>query len=168
MGRHQDRLLRYLRRLLGDDAVAEDLFQQTWVHVAERIRRYDASRPFAPWLLAVAHNLAFDHFRRRRPQSLDDGPEPAAAVDGLEGAAVGDPLARLAAKERRERLASAVSDLGPRDREAIALRFEQELALPEIARVLGVPLPTAKARLYRALRRLEARLLAGGPPEEWT
>ena len=73
MARHQDRLFRYLRRLLGDETVAEDLFQQTWVRVAERARRYDPSRPFRPWLLAVAHNLALDHLRRRRPESLDDG-----------------------------------------------------------------------------------------------
>jgi RNA polymerase sigma-70 factor (ECF subfamily) len=168
MARHQDRLFRYLRRLLGDETVAEDLFQQTWVRVAERARRYDPSRPFRPWLLAVAHNLALDHLRRRRPESLDDGDGAARPLTRALGSpGPFDPLAHLATRERRERLEAALAGLGPRDREAIALRFQEELPLAEIARVLGVPVPTAKARLYRALERLRERVLAGGPREEW-
>ena len=164
MERHQGRLFRYLRRLLGDETVAEDLFQQTWVRVAERARRYDPSRPFRPWLLAVAHNLALDHLRRRRPESLDeaDGPPPAA-----DGPTPPDPLVRLAARERRERLEAALRQLTPPDREAIALRFQEDLPLLEMAHVLGVPVPTAKARLYRALERLRRRLLDERPRGEW-
>jgi RNA polymerase sigma-70 factor (ECF subfamily) len=163
MERHQDRLFRYLRRLLGDAAVTEDLFQQTWVRVTEQIRRYDASRPFAPWLLTVGRNLALDHLRRYRPQSLDEGPEPAA--DDAVGAL--DPFAQLTAKRRRERLGEALSDLAPHDREVLTLRFEEELSLRDMAALMETPLPTVKARLYRALGRLRGRLLAEGPAEEW-
>ncbi|MCG6922188.1 MAG: sigma-70 family RNA polymerase sigma factor [Acidobacteria bacterium] len=164
MGRHSDRLLRYLRRLLGDQSVAEDLFQQTWVRAAERIRRYDASRPFAPWLLTVGRNLALDHLRRYRSESLDEGSEPAAPDEGP--GAIEDPLARLAARERRERLGAALRELTPHDREVLCLRFEDDLSLKEMAALVSAPLPTVKARLYRALARLRARLVAGGWPEE--
>jgi len=160
MGRHQDRLFRYLLRLLGDEAVAEDAFQQTWLRVAERIGRYDAARPFGPWLFAVARNLALDHLRRRRPESLEEIDEPAAPRDS-------DPLDRAAAGQRRAGLAEAVAGLAPLDREVLTLRFEEELALPQLAETLGVPLPTAKARLYRALARLREKLLARAPAEEW-
>jgi len=162
MGRYQDRLYRYLLRFLGDEAVAEDVFQQTWVQVAERIGRYDRSRPFAPWLFAVARHLALDHLRRRRPESLDEGDEPAVAA-GSEA----DPLALAVAAQRRQWLVEAVEALAPLDREVLALRFEEELALPRLAETLGVPLPTAKARLYRALARLRGRLLARAPAGEW-
>jgi RNA polymerase sigma-70 factor (ECF subfamily) len=166
MERHGGRLLRYLRRLLGDETVAEDLFQQTWVRVSERIRRYDASRPFAPWLLAVGRNLALDHLRRYRPESLDEGPEPPAPADN--SGPSDDPLARLAARERRTRLGAALDELALHDREVLALRFEEELLLKEMAELVGIPVPTVKARLYRALARLRERLLAQGPREEWT
>jgi len=166
MGRHQERVYRYLRRLLGDETVADDVFQQTWVRVAERIGRYDASRPFRPWVLSVAHNLAYDHLRRRAPESLEDAGVPDPPSAGEDETA--DPLARLAGRERSQRLAAAVGELGPADREVIGLRFEQDLELAELAGVLGVPLSTAKARLYRSLRRLGRRLLALGPREEWT
>jgi RNA polymerase sigma-70 factor (ECF subfamily) len=162
MARHQDRLLRYLLRLVGDEAVAEDTFQQTWVQVAERVGRYDASRPFGPWLFTVARNLALDHLRRRRPESLDDVDEPAAPA-GVES----DPLTRAVARERTGRVAVALQALSPLDREVLCLRFEEDLALPELAQTLGVPMPTAKARLYRALARLRERMLATAPAEEW-
>jgi RNA polymerase sigma-70 factor (ECF subfamily) len=162
MGRHQDRLFRYLLRLLGDETVAEDSFQQTWVQVAERIGRYDASRPFAPWLFTVARNLALDHLRRRRPDSLDEVDEPAAPRGPAS-----DPLARAVARQQSVRLAGAVAGLAPLDREVLSLRFEEDLALPALAETLGVPVPTAKARLYRALARLRERMLATAPEGEW-
>jgi RNA polymerase sigma-70 factor (ECF subfamily) len=166
MSRHQDRLFRYLRRLLGDEAMAEDVFQQTWVRVSERVGRYDPARPFGPWLLAVGRNLALDLLRRQRPESLDEGPEPPAPPQGP-GAAE-DPLVRLAARERRERLGVALDALGPQDREVLSLRFEEELSLKEIAALARAPLPTVKARLYRAMARLRAGLLEQAPRGEWT
>ena len=146
--------------------MAEDLFQQTWVRATERIRRYDASRPFGPWLLAVGRNLALDHLRRFHPESLDEGPEPAAPPEGPGSSE--DPLGSLATRERRERLAAALDDLAPRDREVLSLRFEEDLALKEIAALVEAPVPTVKARLYRAMGRLRARLLQQGSREEWT
>jgi RNA polymerase sigma-70 factor (ECF subfamily) len=158
--RHQERLFRYLLRLLGDQAMAEDVFQQAWLHVAERIARYDAARPFAPWLLALARNLALDQLRRARPASLEEVDEPRAAADV-------DPHAWAVAGERRARLLAELTALSALDREVLALRFEAGLELAELAEALGVPLPTAKARLYRALARLRERLLARASGEAW-
>ena len=162
MQRHQDRLFRYLLRLTGDEAMAEDVFQQAWLQVTERISRYDALRPFAPWLFRVARNLALDQLRRTRPESLEEAGEPAAPAGPSD-----DPLARAMAVERGSRLLDAVGALAPLDREVLSLRFEAELELKELAATLGVPVPTAKARLYRALARLRERLLAHAPAEEW-
>jgi RNA polymerase sigma-70 factor (ECF subfamily) len=165
IARHQDRLFRYLRHFLGDESMAEDVFQQTWLRVAERIRRFDASRPFAPWLVAVARNLALDQLRRYRPESLDEAADVPPPMEP--GPGTDDPLRQVAARERSERLAAAVAELPALDREVLALRFGEDLPLPDLAKTLGVPLPTAKARLYRALMRLRARLLARGPREDW-
>jgi RNA polymerase sigma-70 factor (ECF subfamily) len=154
MSRHQDRLFRYVLRLLGDRSVAEDVFQQAWLQVAERIRRYDPERPFGPWLVALARNLAIDHLRRQRHSSLDEADEPVAP------ASASDPLEHAMARQRTERLDAALGALPPLDREVLTLRFEDELTLPEVAATLEVPVPTAKARLYRALERLRGKLRA--------
>jgi RNA polymerase sigma-70 factor (ECF subfamily) len=162
MQRHQDRLFRYLLRFTGDVPMAEDVFQQTWLQVAERISRYDGARPFAPWLFTVARNLALDQLRRLRPESLEEAGEPEAPAGTGD-----DPLTHAVLGQRRSRLQEAVQALTPLDREVLSMRFEAELELSELAQALRVPLPTAKARLYRALARLRPRLLAQAPAEEW-
>ena len=70
--RYQNRLYRYLLRIVRQPAEAEDLFQQTWLRVVEKIRSFDASRNFDAWLFTLARNLAIDHLRRIRPQSLEE------------------------------------------------------------------------------------------------
>ena len=144
--RYQHRLYRYLLRLTRDRSQAEDLFQQTWLRVIENIRRYDAARDFDTWLFSIAHNLAVDHLRRRHPEALEEEP----AVDGTADSAV--------ARERAERLAAAMTGLPAAYREAVTLRFEEEMKIGEIARVTGVPLSTAKSRLRRGLLALRELL----------
>ncbi|HVB08706.1 MAG TPA: sigma-70 family RNA polymerase sigma factor, partial [Candidatus Acidoferrales bacterium] len=68
--RYQHRLYRYLLRIVRRPAEAEDLFQQTWLRVATQIRRFDPHRNFEAWLFTLARNLAIDHLRRVRPESL--------------------------------------------------------------------------------------------------
>ncbi len=65
VGRYQHRLYRYLLRLAREPAAADDLFQQTWLHVVREIGRYDSRRNFDTWLFAIAHNAAIDLLRRR-------------------------------------------------------------------------------------------------------
>lgn len=170
--RYQNRLYRYLLRMLRNQAEAEDLFQQTWVRVAEKIRRYDPSRNFEPWLFALARNLAIDHLRRVRPESLD---EPIAGSDSETGET---PAARLASaeppvldgilqRERSSRLHEALDSLQVSYREVLTLRFEEEMKLEEIAEVLGVPLSTVKTRLRRGLEHMREALESRYPGEDW-
>src|SRR5271155_350911 len=91
LARYQNRLYRYLLRLVRQPAEAEDLFQQTWLRVAEKIHSYDQRRNFEAWLFTLARNLAIDHLRRLRPESLDD---PSGIDPSGESAA-----ARLVSKE---------------------------------------------------------------------
>ena len=72
VSRYQNRLYRYLLRLVRNSADADDLFQQTWIRVAEQIRRYDPNRNFDAWLFTLARHLAIDFLRRRHPASLDE------------------------------------------------------------------------------------------------
>jgi RNA polymerase sigma-70 factor (ECF subfamily) len=161
VGRYQHRLYRYLLRLVHDSAAAEDLFQQTWLRVVQNIRRYDPRRSFEAWLFSVAHNLAIDHLRRRQPESLD---EPAASREEV-AAADPDALERLLARERAGLLEAAVAELPAVYREALTLRFEEDMKLEEMAEVIHAPLSTVKSRLRRALEGLRWKLeteLGGG------
>src|ERR1700740_2703534 len=58
--RYQNRLYRYLLRMVRQPAEAEDLFQQTWLRVAEKIQQYDPRRSFEAWLFTMARHCVID------------------------------------------------------------------------------------------------------------
>jgi len=170
MARYQNRVYRYLLRLVRQRAEAEDLFQQTWLRVAEKIRSYDPARNFDAWLFTLARNLALDHLRRVQPRSLDeplssDSPEDTM----LSKMASGEPgqFERSMASERASHLAAAIENLPLSYREVLSLRFEEEMKLEEIAVVLGAPLSTVKSRLRRSLEQLRDALEKGYGREVW-
>jgi RNA polymerase sigma-70 factor (ECF subfamily) len=170
IARYQNRLYRYVLRMVRQPAEAEDLFQQTWLKVVEKIRSFDGSRNFDAWLFTLARNLAIDHLRRIRPQSLD---EPLA--DSEHGDTVADripsrdhaPFDRALATERRTQISEAMAALPMTYREVLTLRFEDGMKIKEIAQVTGMPVSTVKTRLRRALEQLRYALEARYPRGVW-
>ncbi len=168
--RYQHRLYRFLVRLVHEPATAEDLFQQTWLRVAENAKKFDPIRGFEPWLFSIARNLTMDYFRRVRPESLDEplpsGDSRAEMIPDVKMSAV-EILMR---EQRTNRLAQTMSELSPIYCEVLTLRFEEEMKLEEIAEVLSIPLPTVKTRLRRALEAMRVKLekrLPGGELPGW-
>lgn len=170
VSRYQNRLYRFLLRLVRDRSEAEDLFQQTWIHVAEKIRSFDPNRNFDAWLFTVARNLAIDHLRRIRPSSLDqpvsDDESQGTALDRL---VAKEPAAldRVLENERASRLGTALDELPLVYREVMTLRFEEEMKIEEIALVLSVPLSTVKSRLRRSLEQMRNTLETRYAGENW-
>jgi len=160
---YQHRLLRYLIHLSGNRELAEDLFQETWIRVMERGHQYDGRREFSTWLYAVARNLTIDYLRRKAPVSLDGLMEnedraPHEPADPRPSA-----WDAVAQSQETERINAALAGIPAECREAIVLRFQDELALEEMAAVTGAPLGTVKSRLYRGLNML-MRPLKGTQP----
>jgi RNA polymerase sigma-70 factor (ECF subfamily) len=158
LSRYQNRLYRYLVRLTANPAVAEDLFQETWLKVITRIHRYDERRPFEPWLFSVARHLAIDHLRKASPESLDEPSE--SGETRIARLSAGEPgsLERLLERERRGLLERKLEELPVLYREALSLRFEEEMTFEEIAEVLSAPVSTVKSRVQRALSTLRRRM----------
>jgi len=156
--RYHYRLLRYLHCLTGSRETAEDLFQETWIRVLERGRQYDGKSKFEAWLFTIARHLVIDLQRRRQPRFLDlldagsDGqPEP--RLEDQPSA-----LELVARRETSERVGTAMTDLPATYREVLVLRFQEEMAIEEIAEVVAAPLSTVKSRLYRGLEALREML----------
>ena len=130
---------------------AEDLTQQTFERALRAAGTYDASRAsMATWLLAIARNLLVDHLRARPVVPLHS-PEPAE----LEAIPAPPDRHRLGLDPALER---ALAELGPRERQLIALRFGGDLNGPEIARLTGLSLANVQQILSRSLRRMRASL----------
>ncbi len=155
---YQHRLLRYLTYLSGNRELAEDLFQETWIRVLERGHQYDGRHEFSTWLYAVARNLTLDYLRKKRPVSLDGLMEDEEHAP-LEPADT-RPMAWevMQQQEQAERVNAALVGIPVEYRETVMLRFQEGLALDEIATVTGAPLGTVKSRLYRGLNMLMSRL----------
>ena len=159
--RYHYRLYRYLLCLAGSRETAEDLFQETWIRVLERGRQYDGKAKFEPWLFAIARHLVIDLQHRRHPRHLDsldaqpDGPSEVEAQDQPSA------LEFVAQREKSEWVGAAMRRLPAPYREVLVLRFQEEMALGEIAEIVSAPLSTVKSRLYRGLEAM-GQLLAGG------
>jgi RNA polymerase sigma-70 factor (ECF subfamily) len=154
---YQNRLVRYLVYVLGRHEDVDDLVQETWLRVMERGKSYDGRSRFEPWLFTVARHLAIDLVRRRHDVSLDaeeDG-KPLVMAPASQGPS---PFALAARTEDAERLVGALQELRPVYREALVLRFMEDLSLQEIAAVVGAPVPTVATRIYRGLAALRPRM----------
>ncbi len=150
-------LLGYLYHLIGGDRpLAEDLVQETFLHML-RQRAKPADSPFKPWLYTIATNLARDHFKsaavRRRGQRGDEED----ALNLLTDSAPGPEECALAAEQGGE-VRAALAQLSEEYRFVVILRFYQGFSLQEIAETLQIPLGTVKSRLSASVHRLRALL----------
>lgn len=154
-GRYRVRLLRYLVRLTGQPAVAEELYQDTWGRVIDARARYEPTARFAAWLFRIAHHLAIDHIRRSRPTvSADD------VLVAFPGLPEDDPALALDQSQQMQRLLDLIDDL-PTDQKAVLLmRAEGDLTLEEMASTVGTGRETIKSRLRYALAKLREGLRA--------
>jgi RNA polymerase sigma-70 factor (ECF subfamily) len=151
---YQYRLVRYLIFLTARRDSVEDWVQETWVRVLDRAKQYDGRSRFEAWLFSIARNVAIDDLRRRENVSMEaTGDEP---VDHT------SPFVTAARNEEASRLASAVGSLEPIYREALLLRFQEDLSLQEISDLVGVPVPTVASRIRRGLERLRLHWEGGG------
>jgi RNA polymerase sigma-70 factor, ECF subfamily len=159
---YQQRLYRYLLFLTGDPALAEDLFQETWIRVLERGHQYNAKSKFESWLFAIARNLVIDVSRRKKFRSLEElaDPESNQPFEPPDDRAV-SALQLLLSRENEQAVQLSLLKIPAYYREVLLLRFHEELGLEEIAGVLAAPLSTVKSRLYRGLEALKSALPQG-------
>jgi RNA polymerase sigma-70 factor (ECF subfamily) len=153
--RYQYRLFRYLISLTGNREDASDMFQETWIRILERGHQYNEKWKFESWLFTVARNLVIDKMRRQRKSvSLEEVPDSMLEIHTRERANEHSAVKALARSETSERVQTAMQLLSPASREALVLRFQEELPLDEIARITGARLSTIKSRIYRGLEML--------------
>ena len=160
--RYQRRLVRYLLYLTGRRECAEDLAQETWVRVLQRGSQYNGRQRFDPWLFAIARNLAIDYLRKKRK-----GVQTASLPNDRDAMLLvptsgPSPFEAAARSEDAMRLAGRLQILAPLYREALLLRFQEDMSLPEIAQVVGAPVTTVSSRIYRGLAALRSAFEEGG------
>jgi len=161
--RHGPRLEALARRLLGDEAEAEDLTQEAVLQAYLGLERLRDPERFASWVYGIALNLAKMRLRSRR-----DGALPLADPAGGRRVPEGlvhepSPEELVETREVWARVQRAVDVLPPEQRRAVLLHYVDGLSCEEIAALLGEPAGTVRVRLHRARARLRDRLAPPTP-----
>jgi RNA polymerase sigma-70 factor (ECF subfamily) len=151
---YHSRIYRYVLHLVRNAAEAQDLTQETFLRA---LRAQDSLRdPLAVrgWLYRIATHVCLDRLRQRKPQvSIDSGHPPHAAQSPL---AAMPSLEELTERKETSACVQRCLDFLPDHYRAIILLYEgYSLTVPEIAKLLGVTVATAKIRLHRSRRKLQ-------------
>jgi len=153
----------FIFRFVRDRALAEDLAQEGFLRVYQRLNTFDPSRRFSSWFFQVLRNITIDHLRVNRlpTSSLDE-----LAEEGNQGAAVdresASPEQIAGQRELAAAMSAALARIRPEYREVVVLRYQEGLTQPEIAEILGLPSGTVKTYLHRARKELAGILAEQG------
>jgi RNA polymerase sigma-70 factor (ECF subfamily) len=153
--RHIAGLTSFCLKLTGDPESAQEVVQETLVQAWASSQSYVPQGKLRVFLLKVAHNRARNHRRessRRERRHQASSPPTLVSVDDHQ------QLEALLRRERQRRVRAALERLPRKMREALVLRFDQEMDYADIAAVLGRPEATVRTRVFHGLRRLRALL----------
>jgi RNA polymerase sigma-70 factor (ECF subfamily) len=141
--RYRDRVARLAFRFTGNHADAMDVVQETFAYLYRKFPGFRLTSSMTTFLYPAVRNLSLEARRKRRRFTDDDE------------ALIELPAPSVEAGDERAELAAVIAGLPPAQREAVLLRFVDDLTIDEIAAALDVPAGTVKSRLHHAVRALQ-------------
>jgi len=140
------------RMLNGDSMTADDVFQDLWIKVMNKLSAYREDGKFAAWLFRIARNQVLEHFRREKSRSkigrvTEDGELPEMMTNSE------SPVSALAEKELSEKLEQLLKELPPETKEVFIMR-QNNLSFKEIAEKTNVSINTALGRMRYAIQNM--------------
>lgn len=159
--RHQERIYNYILRIIKNEDIANDIFQETFVKAILTIKqgRYTENGKFPAWISRIAHNLIIDFYRQEKSENVQSA--DLEDVDILNRKELCEDTIEdiIITHQIREDVKSLILELPPLQREVLNMRYYQCLSFKEIAEITGVSINTALGRMRYAilnLRRLAA------------
>jgi RNA polymerase sigma-70 factor (ECF subfamily) len=162
--RYKQPVMNLVYRMTGDLHESEDLCQNVFVQVHKSAHRYRVTARFSTWLYTIARNLCLNELRRRTrhpAESLDAGTsdqDEYSLHHQLQDAATPSPPDACLQTELQQRIEQSLAALPEKQRTAILLCREQELAYEDIAEILGCSVSATKSLIHRARETLRQRL----------
>jgi RNA polymerase sigma-70 factor, ECF subfamily len=150
------RILNFIFRMVNSPEEAEDLTQETFVTVYQKLRSLKDRSKFEPWLYRIARNFVYQKYRTRTPQSVsidatdEEGRLETELVDERK-----NPDEAFQRQELENVISKVIANLPEKYREVFVLSALQNLSYQEIADIVGHSLPSVKTDIHRA--RLEVR-----------
>ena len=151
--RHTRRVRDYVRMLVKDNDVADDLTQEVLIKVVKVLDegRYTDKGRFLPWMLRIAHNRVLDYFRANK--QVKTVTESSAGFDILGSRNLAEPSIedQLVSEQQAEEVRALIEQLPEEQREVVKMRYYDGLSFKEIAEHTGVSINTALGRMRYAL-----------------
>lgn len=151
--RHARRVREYVRMLVKDNDVADDLTQEVLIKVVKVLDegRYTDKGRFLPWVLRIAHNRVLDYFRAQKQVKTVN--ESNSGFDILGNRNLAEPSIedRLVSEQQAEEVRQLIELLPAEQREVVKMRYYEDLSFKEIAERTGVGINTALGRMRYAL-----------------
>lgn len=149
--RYEKKLFRVIYRFVRNEALAEDLAQETFLRIYENLDQFDLSRRFGPWLFRIGVNLTLDYLRKQKRRGLTslfseispEKPMNPGTVDPREGQDVSEEVQRI------------LLDIAEKYRTILVLRDLENFSTAEIAAIIGRKEATVRWRLAEARNRFK-------------
>ena len=146
--RRRTAVYRWLLRMVGNEATAEDLLSDVFLDVWRQAAAFEARSSVSTWLLAIARYKALSARRRRTDAELDD------TVAATVADPADNPEVVLEKKDRAVQLRQSLASLSPEHGEVIDLVYYHDKSVKEVAEIVGVAEATVKTRMFYARRKL--------------
>lgn len=154
LGRHKTRLYNYIIRIIRDEDLANDIFQEAFMKVITTIKqgRYTPDGKFASWLTRIAHNIIIDHYRADKGYAVVSA-DAAEDKDLLNRMDLAEETIEdlLVANTIRDDIRAMIRRLPREQRQVLAMRYYRDLSFKEIAERTGVSINTALGRMRYAI-----------------
>lgn len=157
--RHKSRIYTAIYLIVKDRYQAEDLLQETYIKAINTIRggRYNEEGKFYPWISRIAHNLAIDHFRKKKRYPvimLEDGSRVFDSIQFSEDSFEAVQIAQ----DTKERLRALIKELPEEQKQVLIMRHYMKMSFQEIAEQTGVSINTALGRMRYSLINLRKKM----------
>ena len=154
-----DRLYGYVRRMVGEEHLAEDVTQDIFMHIYKSLPKYDSSRALRPWIFTIATNKVRDFWRSRRHRdTLRETSYDAVEGDGLRASKEKPPQGVLENQELGVVLTEAIERLPDSMRSTLLLRYFEGLSFQAIGEILNRNEAAVRKRYSRAMECLREDL----------
>jgi len=151
--RHKNKVFAYISLYIRDQALVEDIFQDTFMKVIQSVKsgKYQDNGKFISWVMRISHNLIIDHFRRIKQMNTISNDEYESDLFNSKKFAESTVEENMIKKQIQKDLRKMINHLPDDQREVVILRHYAGLSFKEIAEITDVSINTALGRMRYAL-----------------
>ena len=147
-------MFRYLKNQCGNEAIAEEIFQDVWMNLIRSSQRYQVTASFKTYIYRLAHNRLIDHYRKQKHGIPSSYNENEGLLNTENTSDQLNPQRHASADQQIAQLYEAITQLPEAQREAFLLKEETGLSVEEIAEMTNVKPETTKSRIRYAMKKL--------------